>query len=406
MRPVDKYSDMNSSLVHQLVLFRKWLPVFGLTTAAFVFNTSEFVPIGLLSDIARDFHMTEANAGLLITVYAWVVAMASLPLMLLVSRVEYRKLLLGVVGLFVVSHLVSSVASSYSMLMASRIGVACSHAVFWSIASPLAVCVAPKEQRSTALGLIVAGTSVAMIVGLPLGRIIGLHAGWRMTFFYIAVVAAAVWILLAWSFPKVKSDNTISLHKVPALLNKPVLMGIYLLTLVLITAHYTGYSYIEPFLGQVAHLSDGWVTGVLTLFGLVGIAGSVLFSRYYDRNPSVFIRCSVIGIAVALLLLYPASFTFGTMIALCVGWGLAITIFNLVFQSEIIQQAPHSTAVAMSVYSGIYNVGIGGGSLAGGIVCSDISMDAIGYVGGAIAVAAVIYCFWKLLPLLNGTEAK
>ncbi len=396
---------MTKNQLRRRLLFRKWLPVVGLTLSAFVFNTSEFVPIGLLSDIARDFGIDEAQAGLLITVYAWVVAMASLPLMLLVSRLEYRRLLLAVVGLFIVSHLVSAVASSYSMLMASRIGVACSHAVFWSIASPLAVRVAPRGRRSTALGLIVTGTSIAMIVGLPLGRVIGLHAGWRMTFFYIAVAAAAVLLLLALIFPKVRSDNAISLNKVPSLLKKPALIGVYLLTLVLITAHYTGYSYIEPFLVQVAHLSEVWVTGVLTLFGIVGVAGSILFSRYYDRYPATFIRFAVVGIAVALLLLHLSSFSFGTVVALCVGWGLAITVFNLVFQSEIIRLAPQSTAVAMSVYSGIYNVGIGSGALVGGIVCSDMSVAWIGYVGGAIAVAAVAYCFGKLMRLLIPSSA-
>ena len=392
---------MDRHLVRSRILLKKWLPVIGLTLAAFVFNTSEFVPIGLLSDIARDFHTTEAAAGLLITVYAWVVAMASLPLMLLVSRVECRRLLLTVVGLFIVSHLVSALSTSYPMLMASRIGVACAHAVFWSIASPLAVRAAPKVHRSAALGLIVTGTSVAMIVGLPLGRVIGLHAGWRMTFFYIAVAATVVLALLAWIFPKMKSDSAISLRKVPALIEKPALLGIYLLTLVLVTAHYTGYSYIEPFLGQVAHMGDGWVTWVLTLFGVVGIAGSILFSRYYGKCRETFVRFAVIGIAIALLLLRPASFAHGTVILVCIGWGLAITIFNLVFQSEIIRFAPKSTAVAMSVYSGIYNLGIGSGALVGGIVCSDLSIAWIGYAGGATAVAAAIYCLRKLLPILR-----
>ena len=86
---------------------------------------------------------------------------------------------------------------------------------------------------------------------------------------------------------------------------------------------------------------------------------------------------------------------------MCIGWGLAITIFNLVFQSEIIRFAPKSTAVAMSVYSGIYNLGIGSGALVGGIVCSDLSIAWIGYVGGTTAVVAAVYCLRKLLPILR-----
>ena len=173
------------------IALREWMPVIVLMCCTFVFNTSEFIPIGLLSDIAADFGITEARAGLLITVYAWVVALVSLPLMLAVARMECRRLMLGVLGLFIASLLLTGLSSSYAMLMASRIGVACAHAVFWSIVSPLAVRVAPKGAQSAALGLIITGTSIAMIVGLPLGRVIGLYVGWRTTFFFIAAVAAA-----------------------------------------------------------------------------------------------------------------------------------------------------------------------------------------------------------------------
>ncbi len=380
---------------------KEWLPVVGLTLAAFVFNTSEYIPIGLLTDIATDFQTTEAHAGLLITVYAWVVAIASLPLMLMVSRVENRRLLLSVLVLFIGSHLISSFSSGYSMLMASRIGVACSHAIFWSIVTPLAVRVAPEGFRSVAISLIATGTSIAMIVGLPLGRTIGLHVGWRMTFFYVAVAACVVMLLLGLIFPKVPSRNSVSLQKLPALLKAPVLLAVYILTVIAITAHFTSYSYIEPFLGQVAGLEDAQITWVLTAFGLIGILGSVLFSRYYDRHPFTFVRLGVFGLAAFLLLLRPAACHAYSVIALCLCWGLAITIFNLTFQSEIIQVAPQATAIAMSVYSGIYNVGIGSGALIGGVICTHLSIAEVGYVGGAIALVACFYCARKLVPLLQ-----
>ena len=154
---------------------REWLPLIALTFSAFIFNTSEFIPIGLLSDIAADFSISEAKAGMLISIYAWFVALLSLPLMLLASKMEYRKLLLWTVFLFAACQILSALAPGYYVLMASRIGVACTHAIFWSIASPLAVRIAPKGKITTALGMIVTGTSIAMIAGLPLGRIIGLY---------------------------------------------------------------------------------------------------------------------------------------------------------------------------------------------------------------------------------------
>lgn len=384
---------------------KAWLPVIGLTFSAFVFNTSEFVPIGLLTDIANTFQTSEAHAGLLITVYAWVVAIASLPLMVVFSNVEFRRLLLSVVVLFIASHLLSACATTYTMLMASRIGVACSHAIFWSIASPLAVHVAPEGRRATALSLIITGTSVAMIVGLPMGRVIGLHLGWRMTFFCIAMAALAVFLLLSLIFPKVPASDKMSFTQLPALLRTPALKAVYIMTIIAITGHYTGYSYIEPFLGQVAKLSDSLITLALTLFGLVGLLGSVLFSRYYDKCPGRFARFAVLGMTAFLLLLHLASFNTYTILALCVLWGLAVTFYNLVFNSAIIQIAPHATSIAMAAYSGIFNVGIGGGALVGGIVCTQLSIGWIGYVGGAIGIIASFYCVKRVMPLLRETNA-
>lgn len=381
--------------------FRRWLPVISLTFSTFIFNTSEFIPIGLLSDIASDFAITESKAGMLITVYAWIVALASLPLMLAFSKTENKKLMLSIVALFIASHVLSGFSTSYYMLMLSRAGVACAHAIFWSIVTPLAVRVAPEGRRSTALSLIVTGSSVAMIVGLPLGRAVGLLVGWRATFLLIAALSAIVFIILAASLPKTPSDNDVSIKSLPALLRTPGLGGIYLLTVIIITGHYTSYSYIEPFLAQVAGMSNTLITIVLSIFGIVGIIGSYFFAKYFDRHQFTFIRFDVAGISIFTLLLLPSAINTATVILICILWGLAINSYNLSFQSEILQVAPHGTAIAMSIYSGIYNVGIGAGALVGGNVCSYMGISNIGFVGGAIGLVASAYCILRLIPILR-----
>lgn len=381
--------------------FRRWLPVISLTFSTFIFNTSEFIPIGLLSDIASDFAITESKAGMLITVYAWIVALASLPLMLAFSKTENKKLMLSIVALFIASHVLSGISTSYYMLMLSRAGVACAHAIFWSIVTPLAVRVAPEGRRSTALSLIVTGSSVAMIVGLPLGRAVGLLVGWRATFLLIAALSAIVFIILAASLPKTPSDNDVSIKSLPALLRTPGLRGIYLLTVIIITGHYTSYSYIEPFLAQVAGMSNTLITIVLSIFGIVGIIGSYFFAKYFDRHQFTFIRFAVVGISIFTLLLLPSAIDTATVILICILWGLAINSYNLSFQSEILQVAPHGTAIAMSIYSGIYNVGIGAGALVGGNVCSYMGISNIGFVGGAIGLVASAYCILRLIPILR-----
>lgn len=383
---------------------KKWLPVISLTLSTFIFNTSEFIPIGLLTSIADDFAITESKAGLLITIYAWVVALASLPLMMAFAKTENKKLMLSLVALFTASHILSGFSNSYVMLMISRIGVACSHAVFWSIVTPLAVHVAPEGHRSTALSMIITGSSIAMIVGLPLGRAVGLMVGWRVTFLLIAILSAIVLFLLAAFLPKVPSDNNISLKTLPTLVSTPALLCIFVMTALTITGHFTAYSYIEPFLGQAAGFTNGEITMVLSAFGVIGIIVSVLFSKYYDRHQFAFLRVAVLGICICTLLLGISSGNSFIMVFTCLLWGLSINCFNISLQSCIIDYSPFGTAIAMSIYSGIYNVGIGAGALVGGIVCSHIGIPFVGYVGGAVSLVSALFFLLTVTPVLKKSK--
>ena len=383
---------------------KKWLPVISLTLSTFIFNTSEFIPIGLLTSIADDFAITESKAGLLITIYAWVVALASLPLMMAFAKTENKKLMLSLVALFTASHILSGFSNRYVMLMISRIGVACSHAVFWSIVTPLAVHVAPEGHRSTALSMIITGSSIAMIVGLPLGRAVGLMVGWRVTFLLIAILSAIVLCLLAAFLPKVPSDNNISLKTLPTLVSTPALLCIFVMTALTITGHFTAYSYIEPFLGQAAGFTNGEITMVLSAFGVIGIIVSVLFSKYYDRHQFAFLRVAVLGICICTLLLGISSGNSFIMVCTCLLWGLSINCFNISLQSCIIDYSPFGTAIAMSIYSGIYNVGIGAGALVGGIVCSHIGIPFVGYVGGAVSLVSALFFLLTVTPVLKKSK--
>ena len=349
---------------------KEWLPLLGITVSAFIFNTSEFMPIGLLTDIADSFHITEAHAGVLITVYSWIVMLLSLPLMLLLNKIDFKRLLLGTIALFGIFQMLSAFSASYGMLMVSRIGVACTHSVFWSIASPAAVSVVSEKFRSLALSMVVTGTSIAMILGLPLGRIIGLHMGWNMAFFCVGVIAFITTAYMVFVFPKVPGGESFSIKQMPEILKNKTLMGIFLVTFLFATSYYTGYSYIEPFLQKVAGLSANWVTTTLTIFG-----------------------------AAALLLLYPVSKAHMAVVLLCAFWGMA---FNVTFQSEIITYAPAAaSSVAMAIYSGIYNLGIGSGTWIGGSICTHLSISYIGMVGGVIAVVAALLCIFVVIKYMK-----
>lgn len=368
-----------------------WLRVVTLAIAAFIFNTTEFVPVGLLSDIAESFHMQTAQVGIMLTIYAWVVAVMSLPFMLLTSQMERRKLLIYLFVLFIASHVLSFLAWNFTVLVISRIGIAFAHAIFWSITASLAIRLAPAGKRAQALSLIATGTALAMVLGLPIGRVVGQYFGWRTTFFVIGMGALITLLCLIKLLPKLPSEHSGSLKSLPLLFRRPALMSLYVLTVVVVTAHYTAYSYIEPFVQNVAGLSANFATVLLLILGGAGIIGSLVFGKLGNRHASSLVSIAIALLVVCLLLLLPAAESEAHLAILSIFWGIAIMVIGLGMQVKVLALAPDATDVAMALFSGIFNIGIGAGALVGNQVSLHWSMSAIGYIGAIPACAALVW---------------
>lgn len=374
-----------------------WLGVVSLAFAAFVFNTTEFIPIALLTDIGNDFGMSAAKAGIMITIYAWVVALASLPLLLMVGNVERKRLLLFIFIIFIISHIICFFANSFTTLIIGRIGIAIAHALFWSITAALAVRIAPVGRKSQALGILASGTALATVLGIPIGRLIGQIIGWRFTFLSIGILALVTLIILMRVLPKLPSQNAGSLKSLPIIFKRPALVGIYLLTAITITAHFTAYSYIEPFVEQVAKISSANTTFLLLLFGVAGIAGSVIFSKYNARNPLTFLPASICLLTICTVGLLPMASSHILLFILSFFWGIASMLVLLALQVKVLDLASDATDVSMSIFSGIFNIGIGAGALVGNIVITQINLESIGFMGAAISIVALLLALFLFI---------
>lgn len=374
-----------------------YLRVFALAVAAFVVNTTEFLPIAMLTDIGRGFNMSEADTGIMITVYAWVVSLASLPLMLIAARTERRRLLLSLFAVFVAGHALSVAAWSFPVLLVSRVVIALTHALFWAITAALAMRLAPRGKRQQALGWLSLGTAMATVLGLPMGRIIGQLLGWRATFALIGILALGVMLLLAKILPRLESRNAGSLASLPQLARRPLLLGVYGMTVLMVVAHFTAYSYIEPYVLRITQMPPQTATAVLLVYGVSGMAASWLFSRFYPSRPNTTLLTAAGLLLFSLLLLNPLGGSTAAMFALVFVWGIGIAVASLSVIGHVMRYAADATDVANAIFSGCCNIGIGGGALLGGIVMRHWGLGALGWTGAALAAGALAVFGWTQL---------
>jgi DHA1 family L-arabinose/isopropyl-beta-D-thiogalactopyranoside export protein-like MFS transporter len=379
--------------------------VLVLALSAFIFNTTEFVPVALLSAIGDSLHMKPTDVGLMLTIYAWTVAVASLPLTLLTRNVERRKLLAWIFALFIVSHVVTGMAWNFTVLMVGRIGIAFAHAIFWSISVSLVVRLAPPQNKSRALGMLGMGTSIAMVAGIPLGRVISESLGWRQAFLVIAGVATVALLALRLTLPVLQSQQTGSFRSLPVLFRKPMLASLYVITILVVSAHFTSYTYIEPFIREVGHESNQRITFILILFGSAGIPAAICFNRIYPKEPGRFLQASMIALCACLLVLFPCALSIVTLSVHTVVWGGAIVSFGLAMQAWVLKLAPEATDLAVSIYSGLYNVGIGAGALLGNHIANGFGVSWVGTFGGVVGGLGAALC-WLALRMYGRAHAS
>lgn len=374
----------------------KYFQVILMGVSAFVVNTTEFVPVALLSDIAQDFSITSAETGWMLTLYAWVVAAMSLPLMLLTSRLERKRLLLALFAVFIASHVLSVFAWSFQVLLISRVGIALSHAIFWAITAAIALRVAPAGKKALALSILATGTSLALVLGVPIGRIVGQWFGWRMTFAGIGGIAFIIFILQMKLLPDLPSMFDGSFNKLPELLKNPLLICLYLFCFVVFTADYAAYSYIEPFMNKIGRISENQVTFILLLFGAAGLIGSYIFSRWNERSTTKLMLVSILLILLPMMLMLWAVSSIWLLSIVTVVWGTAMILLMLTIQSKVIEIDVNAQDMVMAMFSGIINLGIGMGALLGGYAVTYISLSSVGFVGGAIAALALLIMIYMV----------
>ena len=359
----------------------------ALAAAAFCYATGDSLPVGLLPVMSASLHSSLPATGLLVTIYALVVVVASAPLTYLTRRVSRRFLLAGLLGVFVAGTLAGAASPGYGWLMATRVVTALSQAVFWSIVFVAAASLFPAGERGRAIAVAGSGGPLAILLGVPAGTWIGQHAGWRVAFVAVSVAglatAAAVLALIP---ARRSSENHAAAGTDPDALGYGLLVAA---TVLAVTGTYTAYTYVSAFLTKVSGLPARDVPLVLLLGGLASLAGLGCSGRLLERHPRAAIVAPAGALAASMFGLYvlgtagPAAAILQAVESFGVA-GLGISI-----QARVFVVSPRGTDIASAVFTSAYNVGIAAGPVIGGLVLSGPGLGTTPLAGGLLASAAL-----------------
>ena len=370
---------------------KAWIPTACLGFAAFVFVTSEFLPVGLLPVIAQHFGQTEAQTGLMMTIYAWVVGALSLPLTWYAASWDRRPLHLAIVGIFVFAQLLSACAGSFNFLLAARICAAAAHALFWAVAPPFAAQLAPPGKREHGIVVVAAGANLGGVLGIPLATFLGQTAGWRFAFAAIAVVAALAGLICYYFLPSRAGVVPEKRVRVGALFRRRSLVLVYVATLIAMTGHYGTFTFIAPYLERVGGLPSSLVPSILFAYGIAGLLAGFVVAPFLARRLRSATMVSVALLVLCFLFLRVTVTSSIGAAALLAAWAVPFMFLNLVQQKIVLDLAPDAEDVATAAYSGIYNIGIGGGALLGSWAAEAGQLPVLGLVSaGLMAVGGAL----------------
>ena len=383
-----------------------WIGLLTLSTAIFFMVTSEFLPTGLLPQIADDLDVSEAQVGLLITIFAGTVVLTTAPLAALTRRFDRKHLLLAVLVLFAIANVGAAIAPDYALLVVARVLGGLAHGLFWAIAGAYSGHLVPRHQIARAVAVTSGGGTAAFVLGVPAGTALGTALGWRAAFGVIAAIVLVLLVLVVRFLPAVQHRPTLSTGEItlPARRDPtfPAVLFICLLVLIVVGGQNVFYTYIAPFLIDSAGFAEASVGALLFVYGGAGAIGLVLAGFLGSRFPrgGLYGMLGVVAAAVA-----GVGLSAGVpllVIALLFVWGAAFGGIPTLLQTRLLHTASARVRdVGAALLTTAFNVGIGGGAAIGGALFVVLPTPAL-----AIVQAAIIGFGLALLVVVDLVRAR
>jgi DHA1 family inner membrane transport protein len=372
------------------------LALYALTAGAFGIGTTEFVIMGLLLQVAADLQVTISAAGLLISGYALGVFVGAPLLTAATGRMPRKAVLVALMVIFTIGNLICALAPNYAVLMTARVITSLAHGTFFGVGAVVATRLVPVDRQASAISTMFTGLTVATLLGVPAGAWLGLHFGWRATFWAVTAIGVVATIVIATLVPTDRGGQTpVALRQELATIARPQVLYGLATTVLGFAGVFTVFTYVQPILTRITGYAESGVSPILLVFGVGLIAGNVLGGRLADRRLLPALLGTLAALALTLGLM---SFALHDKAAAVVFVGLlGVAAFATVspLQLWVLQKAQGAQSLASSLNIGAFNLGNALGAWLGGVVIDrGPGLGAVTWAAAAVTASGLLVALW------------
>lgn len=371
-----------------------WSGVFSVTSCIFLLITSEFMPVSLLTPIAKDLAISEGMAGQGLTISGICAVIISLILPTIIGNIDRKILLLTMTAMMAFSGLIIAQATNYPVYMLGRALIGLVIGGFWSMSAAIAIRLVPQDKIPQALAIFNSGNALATTISAPLGSYMSAFIGWRWAFFSLAPIA---FVILAWqwvSLPKmpINKDNPVIKITLSQLLNPVVIMGLMACGLFFM-GQFTLFTYIRPFLEKVTQVNVNTLSFILLIIGISGFIGTLVINKILQYDLYVLlITIPLIMAIIAIMLIGIGYYPIYTTILLAI-WGFVATAAPVGWWVWVAKTFPNNAETGGGFMVAIIQFSIAFGSIIGGIAFDDIHWQANLILSAMILIVASTLIF-------------
>ena len=367
---------------------RQWLSVFAVAISAFAFVTSEFLPVGLLTEIARDLRVTPGTAGLMVTTPGVMAAIFAPGLMIFAGRMDRRHVFLLLTTMLLASNIVCALATNFAAMLIGRAMLGAALGGFWTLATAAAGRLVHVSDAARATAIILAGVTCATVIGVPLGTFVAGFASWRMSFFATGGLVALALIAQALLVPSLPSAAALRLADFAALLRRPHVRLSMLMVALVFGAHFSTYTFIAPLLQQDFTMSA--ITLLLLAFGVIGFFSNALTSAVVAKRLKTSVAAATALLLCALSAMILLEHARIGQIAAMLMWGAAFGAIPLCLSVWIQRGTADQAEAGSAMFVSVIQVAIALGSSVGGTIVDHAGVRADFVLGCGLAVLGLI----------------